>query len=201
MKKPIIAVDIDDVLADSTESLRMAVNARLGVDLQPHHYRIPGEYWGYYDSVWQANGIGGRVTLDELDPQMKEDQGHVQPMPDARKVLVRLQTCYDLVIVSARSLQWYDATIVWLETQLPGLFNQVVFADGLTGLQQRSKGKLCKEIGAQWLIDDNVDHAQTALDEGMSVVVFGEYGWHAKGIPDGAVPCKNWQEIGEYFGV
>ena len=52
MDKPIIAVDIDDVLADSTDALRRVINERLGVNLTPEDYLIKEDYWDHYEEVW-----------------------------------------------------------------------------------------------------------------------------------------------------
>ena len=201
MKKPIIAVDIDDVLAQSTDSLRQVVNAHLGVDLPPEAYDIPVDYWGYYEAVWEANGLGGRISLDVLDPQMKADQSHVTPMPGAFATLSQLSQNYELVVVTARSSTWAEATDEWLQKNFPDIISQVFFAEGFEGIKKKSKGALCAEIGVSWLIDDNIEHGRSALELGMSVIVFGNYGWHHRGIPDGIVACKDWSEVGEYFNA
>ena len=199
MKKPIIAVDIDDVLALSTDSLRQVVNAHLGVDLPPEAYDIAADYWGYYDVVWAANGLNGQVSLDVIEPQMKIDQSHVEPIPGALAALSQMKQSYDIVVVTVRSSNWSRATDVWLQKNFPSIFNEVYFAEGFEGIQKKSKGALCAEIGASWLIDDNIEHAVSALELGMNVIVFGNYGWHHKGIPDGVVACKDWVEVGAYF--
>lgn len=201
IKKPIIAVDIDDVLALSTDSLRQVVNAHLDVDLPPEAYDIPADYWGYYEVVWRANGLGDRVSLDVIDPQMKIDQSHVMPMPGAFAALYQMSQEYDLVVVTARSSTWAKATSLWLEKNFPGIFSQVLFAEGFEGIQKKSKGTLCTEIGASWLIDDNIEHAVSALEMGLGVIVFGKYGWHHAGIPDGVLACKDWAEVGAYFNA
>jgi 5'(3')-deoxyribonucleotidase len=201
MKKPIIAVDIDDVLASSTDALRVAVNNRLGVTLPPEAYMIESDYWGYYDAVWEANGLSGRISLDELDAQMRKDQSHIAPMPGAFAALSQMQNDYDFIVVTARSSKWAAATHAWLQANFPDIFHEVIFAEGLEGIREKSKGDLCLEAGAHWLIDDNIEHALSALELGVLVVVFGEYGWHYKGIPDGVVACKNWLDIGGYFSA
>jgi len=198
MYKPVIAVDIDDVLADSTEHLRLQVNDRLGIDLQPHHYAVPGEYWGYYEKVWEVNGVAHRITLEELDPIMVEDQSDVQPYAQAREVLQELAKCYRLIVVTARDVSWEPATKRWLQERFPNMFEGMHFAGHEKG--KLTKGQLCKRLGAEWLIDDNVNHAHTALDEGIRVILFGDYGWHqgAK-VHDDVVRCKDWPAVSEYF--
>jgi 5'(3')-deoxyribonucleotidase len=199
MSKQVIAIDIDDVLAQGTESLRLEVNKRLGVDLQPHHYAVPGDFWGYYESVWRKNGLGGRITMEELNPQMVEDQSHVAPFESAYAVLSELSNDYKLVVVTSRDEAWRPATERWLESYFGGLFSGLYFA-GRRSTSQKTKGELCNYLKAKWLIDDNVGHAQTAIDSGVTAILFGEYGWHLEtDIHTDIVRCRNWSEVLEYF--
>jgi 5'(3')-deoxyribonucleotidase len=197
-KKQIIAVDIDDVLAQGTESLRLEVNKRLGVHLLPEHYQVPGPYWGYYEQVWETHGLADRITMAELNPQMEQDQSHVPAVEGARDALLKLKSHYELVVVTSRESSWQAATTSWLDVQFPQTFSQVLFTNGRAGLKQKNKGQICKEISATWLIDDNVEHAKTALAEGVRVVLFGDYGWH-QDVPEDIVACKDWNAVVEYF--
>lgn len=202
MDKPIIAVDIDDVLADSTESVRNVVNDLLGVALEPQHYHVSGEYEHYHKKIWELNSVP--VTQEQhetLREQMRIDQSHVPSMQHAYEVLKRLKKQYGFIIVTARPMDRHDATHRWIDAKYPGIFDAIFFADGLEGEEHRNKGQICRDAGASWLIDDHIAHAQDALDEGLTAIVFGEYGWHYKGLPDNVVACKNWNEVARYFGV
>jgi len=198
MKKPIIAVDIDDVLADSSEALRREVNKMLGIDLQPKDYLVPGEYTGYYEQVWLKHGLQGKITLAEMYPRMKASQAHVLPHKHALNVLHELRRHYELIIVSGRQHDWQVATEDWILQHFPGIFTKVLLAGGEEGLQQKSKGQLCVENDVVWLIDDNVDHALSAEELGVKVLVFGTYGWHHK-MPPHMTKCKDWNAVLEYF--
>src|SRR5580765_2247628 len=113
MDKPIIAIDVDDVLTQGIESLRIEVNKRLGINLQPEHYSIAGEYGSYLDEVWQQHGLAGRISLAQLSPQMETDQSHILPAKGAVSALHRLKTRHQLVVVTAREQSWKQATLVW----------------------------------------------------------------------------------------
>ncbi len=197
-KKPIIAVDIDDVLAQGTESLRLEVNRRLGVNLEPKHYAVPGEYWGYYEAVWQQHGLQGRISMEELNPQMIKDQSHVPSFTEAYPVLARLKQDYDLVVVTARIPAFEEATHRWLKLHFADMFQGIYFAGHHN--HAKNKGELCKELGVDWLIDDNIDHAHSALEKGIKVVLFGQYGWHiGKKVDEAVVRCNDWPAIGVMF--
>jgi FMN phosphatase YigB (HAD superfamily) len=194
-KKPIIAIDIDDVLAKGTESLRLLVNQRLGVNLTEEDYRIPKDmYWGYYEHIWEQHGIADKVDFAGLNKEMEIDQSHVPAFEESRGILTRLSKKYEFVIVTARDPAWARATVVWVNTNYPDVFSAVYFAGHKGG---KSKGEICVEIGADWLIDDSIPHAHTALEQGVRVILFGDYGWQMKQeIHPDIIRCLNWHEVG-----
>jgi 5'(3')-deoxyribonucleotidase len=195
MKKQIIAVDIDDVLADSTEALRLEVNQRLGIGLQAEHYNIAAPYWGYYEQVWKQHGAN--ITLDELDSQMEASQMHVAPARGAKSVLRHLHQQFAIIAVTSRAATWRPATEQWAEHHFGGIIDKIVFTDNSRGARQTSKGIICASEGAQWLIDDNYEHCASAEVCGVQPILFGEYGWNQQ--PSDFIRCKDWQSVKEYF--
>lgn len=197
MARTIIAIDIDDVLADSTESLRLSVNSKHGVDLTKQHYRIPGPHKKYYERVWEANGIGDKAVYDDFDAEMILDQSHVAIVDGADAAIKRLKEKYDVILITARPDSWGKATRGWFKKNFGGDI-ELYFSQGYFNETGKTKGQLCKEFGAEWLIDDVPDNCQTALDEGVGAILFGEYGWH-ENIPDNLVQCKTWDEAVEFL--
>jgi len=199
MNKPIIAVDIDDVIAESTEAFRKVVNSHAGIDLQPEDYRIEGPYGDYYEEVWRAHGVVERIDKQALLDQMHYDQSHIPLMPGAEFAIGQLQKRYEIVLVTARDEGWEKATRIWLHQQFGAEPPRIYFSDAHLKVDDRkTKGEICKEIGAKWMIDDNPEHCQSVLDHGVKAILFGEYGWH-KNVPAGTVKCKDWQAVLEYF--
>ena len=196
MSKKIIAVDIDDVLADSTESIRQLVNDKLGVSLTKDHYKVEGEYWGYYERVWQAHGIGNQLSYDVLGEEMSLDQGHVPLLPGASFALAELSKKFKLVLLTSRDEAWKKATERWVKSHFGDLFDKVFFTEA--GGVKKTKGELCDEIGAKWLIDDNVEHCKSALANNVMAVLFGNYGWHMS-VPKNIVKCEDWPSVLEFF--
>ena len=200
MKKPIIAFDLDDVLADSTEYWRLKINERTGLALESDHYRIPGSYSGYYEQVWKTHKIDHLITIPDIDEQIVSDQSEIRAYSDSLITLNELKSRFTLMIVTARASDQEPETRRWLNKNFPGVFKDIVFADGSTGLKAKNKGQICKEMGALYLVDDSPGHCRDALDNGVGALLFGNYGWH-QDIPDGLVRCADWIELGTYFGV
>ena len=153
-KKQTIAIDIDDVLADSTEALRIEVNDRLQINLSPEHYKVAGDYNRYYANIWKQHGIEDRIKMADL-----------------------------------------EATDFWVDQHFPDTFDQILFTEESDG---KTKGQICRKYGASWLIDDNVEHAQSAVDAGVEIILFGDYGWHHKAPPH-FHRCRDWAQVLEYF--
>jgi 5'(3')-deoxyribonucleotidase len=198
MRKPIIAVDVDDVLADSTEFWRLEVNKRANINLQTEHWRVPGEYSKYYERIWEAHGVNHLISIDDIDGYMMTDQSGVRPVPDAIKTLRKLASTYELVVITARNSAQETATRKWLDAVYPDIFDQIYFTWDAAGETSRSKGEICAEIGASWLIDDYPGHCKSALEHGVRAVLYGTYGWHTD-MPMGVVHCKTWKDIEGYF--
>jgi 5'(3')-deoxyribonucleotidase len=195
-KKPTIAVDIDDVLADSTEAYRIKVNEQSGANLRPHHYQVKGDYWGYYERIWAEHGIV--ANEDELDAEMISDQTSIPLLAGAEFAIGELSKKYNIVIVTARNPLWEGATKDWLKHHFGNSTLDLYFSEAHRSEGKKTKGQLCKDLGASWLIDDNIGHCSSALDEGIKAILFGEYGWHGE-VPEGIVRCSDWPKVLEYF--
>lgn len=198
MKKPLVSVDIDDVIADSTEGLRQVVNARTGHSLTKEQYKVRGEYWGYYEAVWKQAGIGHLIDFEALNGEMVEDQSHVKEMDQAHVVLSVLKSRYDFILITSRDESWKQATLAWLEERFSGIFNGLYFTGSRHTDSYKNKGQLCAELGVSIHIDDNVQHCESVVAQGIETILFGEYGWHDN-IPDGLVHCKTWSDVQKHL--
>jgi 5'(3')-deoxyribonucleotidase len=197
-KKQIIAVDVDDVLADTTEFWRLEVNRRAGISLEPEHWRVPGEYSGYYERLWQSHGVAELISIEDIDAIMKADQSKVPVMAEAKRILHKLAKSYNLVVVTARNTDQKESTWKWLDAVFPGIFSEIYFNYDEKTEVKRTKGEVCADIGASWLIDDHPGHCRDAMDKGVGAILYGTYGWHVE-VPERVVRCKTWKDVEKYF--
>lgn len=193
MTKKLITVDIDDVIASSTEAFRLVVNQHTGANLTSEDYRVPHTgYNDYYEHVWRSHGLN--VIYDEFSLPMRVDQSHIALVDGAKNALTKLSKQYDIAFITSRSISWQDATHVYINTKLKGLKADIHF----TEQEGTSKGQVCQELGAEWHIDDNPDHCKAVLAAGIKAILFGDYGWHHK-APKNIHRCKDWAAVLEYF--
>lgn len=198
MAKPIIAVDIDDVLSASAEEFVRFSNSRFGTKLSIHDYH---DDWL---QVW-------RVDLPEALRRRDEyfrlsDRELYTIKPDAQASLWLLAKRFRLIVVTSRVSVLEASTQRWLDRHFPGLFETVHFSgiyDGKRGNINRvswTKTELLKRLGAEYLIDDQYKHCAGAADAGIKGVLFGDYAWNrADTLPPGVTRCNDWAAVMEYF--
>lgn len=194
-----IAIDIDDVVAMTTEAVRLWANHRAGAQLQPHHYFLTdGDYWNYYEAVWDKHGIGSGMVFEDFLETMNKDQSHIAAAKDARRVIAHLKRNYDIVFITARRPTHKESTRLWLDKYIDASIPLYLSLNPFANEAAQSKGEICAELGVDLLIDDNVDNCKSALQYGVDVVLFGNYGWNAD-APADMPRCISWRDVEEYL--
>ncbi|CAI7908374.1 unnamed protein product, partial [Closterium sp. NIES-53] len=102
-------------------------------------------------------------------------------IPGAFDTLRRLSHFTDLVVVTSRQHVIREPTLEWLDNHFPGVFSSVHFGNhfALEGTP-RPKSEMCRELGAEVLIDDNPRYAMECAEHGIQVLLFDwllQYPW------------------------
>lgn len=201
MAKQIIAVDIDDVLAQTNEAVRVHVNRHFGTQHTPEDYRMEAPYFMYWEKIWEVSQEEADLRYEHF--KQDENRGNIQPLPGAIDVLRELKKNYELVIITARGTSDAHVTQAWLEKHFPKLFSEVKFVPG--AWQQggdTTKADICKELGVSYLVDDAFEHCELVAKEGIIALLFGDYGWNtSKKLPRSVIRVRDWAAVGEYFGI
>lgn len=185
-KRLIIAIDCDDVLIETTEYIVDAYNHQYGTSVTLDRSHDSGnEQWG--------------VVEDELlqrfnELQSTEEYARLLPMPEALRAVKQLARDHELHLVTARDGSIEAITEAMLNEYLPGCFTSMEHVG-----KERSKGEVCKQLGADILIDDNLRNLLSALESGLpagGALHFGEYAWNrVEPLPEGAVACFDWAAV------
>ena len=188
MSKPVLAIDLDEVLGQFVESICHWHNRRFNTSLtsvdfiSDHFSAVPG--WG--NDAATATKVREFLLGPSGDTNAKGPAIEflaVQPVEGAKEALTKLSTLFDLVVVTARSEEIGVVTRDWLTLHFPNLFSRVILcnsyaADGTHA--RRSKGEVCKEIGAVALVDDNVGYCHDAARTVPFAFLFGNYSWNTR---------------------
>lgn len=196
MNKPVIAVDIDEVLSPLHLPFLKHHNETYGTKL-----KYPDPQGRYY--MHQLSGETHEVNIARLEKFVNSKAfADIRPIDGAVQAIKKLEEKYELVILTARQLFYLDVTHIWLSRHFPNVFRDVHFV----GLQRNSqdmhmpKAKFCKKIGACYLIDDAFKTVVECPAEGIEGLLFGSYHWNQAGdLPKGVTRVRNWQEVLEYF--
>jgi 5'(3')-deoxyribonucleotidase len=190
--KPIIAVDIDDVLAEHIEVIIEFSNKNFGTNFTTEDYL---EQW---TDLW-------KVSREEVERRAKNFHipdiiGTFGVIEDALYVLNKLKDRYKLIIVTARPKRAVAATPEWIERNFPDIFSDIHFVPIWDPGPKATKAEICKKIGADYLIDDLVRHCNLAAEVGIQAVLFNRIKWKQPETPHPNVKVvNNWQEVLEYF--
>jgi 5'(3')-deoxyribonucleotidase len=198
-QRPTIAVDIDDVLAANAAGFAAYSKRRWGVEMTAADY---DEDW---PKAWGVSMEVGRQWADEY--HNSEAFREYASIEHALPVLRDLKQHYRLIIVTSRRKTLQPDTLEWIDEHFPGIFEEIHFAgiwddyDDARKALQVTKSDICKELGADYLIDDQVKHCKAAAEAGIDSLLFGDYRWNATDgvLPDNVARVTDWPQVREYF--
>lgn len=204
MKRPVIAVDVDDVLAAHAQAFVDFSNQRWGTNLTVDDYNDDWSIlWGLDRAIDEhRQEIAERASAFRLHSTVT--------MPheaSAHDVLLRLKDRYDLIIVTARQQQIKGETLAWIKEKFPGIFQEdrIFFTGFYDTIRKdsavKTKGDILKSLGADYLIDDQPKHCNSAMELGIQGLLYGNYAWQTtEPVHDGVVRVADWSEVEDYFG-
>ena len=173
VKKPILAIDIDETIAQLMPSLVNFHNEKYG---EPH-YHIDHFHTLAFHEVW---GGTPEETTDKIEEYyLSHHFKGIEPIPDAKEYLIDLKNHFELHVVTARGHNVREETINWLNIHYNDIFEDFHFGNlyGLNGIKKK-KSQLCQEINAIALVDDSFHYATDCAENGIPVVLFGKYAWN-----------------------
>ncbi len=197
MSKPIIAIDIDDVLADYAAGFVAFSNQRWGTNLTLDDY---DEHWG---NVWKVDieEIRRRATTIHDERLVKTLTHRSEAVP----VLEYLSKSFDIVVVTSRRIQNKDDTLAWLRTHYPMISTETVTFSGFfdtikEGSIHQTKGDIIASLGARYMIDDQLKHCLSSAEQGVEALLFGDYAWNQMpNLPASVTRVHDWGGVKEYF--
>jgi uncharacterized HAD superfamily protein len=125
------------------------------------------------------------------------------PFEDALPSLqvIRNELRFKPRVVTSRLRRFEVETRTMISRHYPSIFDDVHFGShhSQNGAERKTKVEMCLEIGATILIEDDLGHAIPCAKAGMTVLLFGDYGWN-RVIPPGysnIIRVRNWSEVAQ----
>ncbi len=194
MTKKIIAVDADDTIFDENTAIRLFINKTYGFNHNEADYLVEGPFNNYWEDIWKV----GPEKMHEMYEKFvtSDDKKNLKPIADAIETLHQLKDQYTLVVVTSRDGRAVELTHESLSSHYPDIFSDVYFTPLWGNGEKVTKAKICDEIGASYLIDDNFEHCKLAADTNVEALLFGNYGWNRyQELPPKITRCKSWEDV------
>lgn len=190
MKKPILAVDIDDVLSPHYDLLVAHLSSAFATDLTVMEVRN-------LNTLTAKTGAELPDIVNSIDGFILSEYFYVDPLPGAIEAIEKLKAKYHLVIVTARPTNIQKHTEAWVHKHFPNTFNKVDFVGGLSwGNPTNDKAPRLLELGAEILIDDSPRHGLVASQAGIRVLLFGNYVWNQlEELPANMTRVDDWSSV------
>lgn len=196
-RNPVLAVDFDDVVAHFNATFAIYHNQTYGSDVS---YTDICSY-----DMCQVWSLDHDTLIARVRDFCHTYHDQITPTHGATTVLPRLAERYELHIVTSRCESLTTITKDWLAAYGLEVFTGHHFTNGYGSLfPERTQSKLavCREIGAQYLIEDALENARLVADGGIHVLVPNrpwnrESTRHARIIPD----IRDWYHIERLLGT
>lgn len=189
MQREVIAVDMDDVVVETAQAIIDHVNTNYGASMTIERFytRDPAP-WGAPDIDTAVRRVNSYLET--------EDYFQNTPIKESITALRAIKKIHKLYIVTGRPDFTELATRQWLEEHLPDLFEDVVFTNYFNPEKVRTKGDICRELGATVLVDDHIDHCISALEAEVKPLLFGRYPWNdTEELPEGIIRVDHWPGV------
>jgi uncharacterized HAD superfamily protein len=184
-----IAVDCDDVLADSMPVFINYYNQHYNKKFAKSHF-FTNLWWDVFNDEKDA------VVARYLDFVKSEAFDVVKPIVGAQKALRLLKKNHELIVVTGRPKAILEKTKKWAEYYFPGIFNEIYCTDlHFSSGGGLDKGEICRSKKVDLLIDDYIEFAQECIEHNINVFLMNQP-WNRREIlPAGVTRVKSWREI------
>ena len=194
-RRLVIAVDCDDVLMPTAQAIADDYYRRFGVRVDLKDFYEPASH-----KSW---GADSDEEVIERVAQFLRSKEHAElvPFPEAVMAVKTLAKNHELHLVSGRVDHLRPVTERMLSTHFPECFRSIEHTNFIVSstskAQRRSKGEVCRSIGADILVDDHFHHVQNVLTADVGrAILFGNYPWSQKEeLLAGMVRCADWPAV------
>ncbi len=185
----LIAVDIDEVLADTLNHFIFLYNQKFSTSFKKDDF--------YTFNWWEILGLN-KEEFKEFFAKIVA-QGFFSKLAvisGAEKSIKKLHKEHKLVLVTARPRIVEVDTKTWLDKYFPDIFSKVYFTrEVILGPIIKDKDEVCQEIGADLIIEDEFDFAENCVEKNIPVLLLDKP-WNRK---HQVSPCMkrvySWEEI------
>jgi uncharacterized HAD superfamily protein len=174
-KKPLIAIDLDDVIFDCNATLQVIILNEFG-------------FVGTYSDFLNVHPNKVNTAFEFLYGEYHKNGSAV---PGALKAISKIASSYEVIIITSRSETVKPQTMEWLDSKLPRDISRVYFTNNFLpalGDIPRENHDICIDLGIRTIIEDSYDVAMGAVLHGVSVLLMDKP-WNRK-VPEHPSICR-----------
>lgn len=189
-----IVVDLDEILAEYLESFILFHNASYGTALKKE------DFTSYL--------LSKTIEIEQADARRRHYEffqtyfaEKIRPVQGSQEgVDALLASGEELAVVTSRHDELSEKTNQWIGQYFPKKFVSVHLTNGhsVHGTAERSKAALCKQLGARFVIEDQIRYAFECKDSDRKVLLLDKP-WNQKSVPGDIMRVASWQEAVEYI--
>ncbi len=187
--KPVLGIDIDDVLLDLNAQLLSFHNDR-------YDSHLTFEQWFSFDLALMFD-----CSYEEKERRVAEFYASAyndatQPIKGAREALATLSKTHTIHLITARPEYLRESTLLSLNSHFAGLFESVHFtgAHHISTIEKRTKADVCRELGVETFVDDAIHNAEDVAAIGCKVYLL-DRPWNQLPVSAGITRVYSWEEI------
>jgi len=193
----IIAIDIDEVLAEFVQGFLEYHNAEYCTDFRKE------QVTDYHLS--NLLGVSSEETIKRLSDFYKTGYfRNIMLVPGAAEGIKQLRQNNKLIVITARPKEIHNITIDWIGSNFKDSFSDIYFTSSCyfnNGLK-KTKADICLENKVNILVEDSLDYAADCAKANVGVFLF-DRPWNRKKEPRGVIRVKSWKDIlsGNYIAA
>lgn len=186
--KPIVGVDMDDVLIDFNIGIHKFYNSRVGTSFTREDMHTFD-----FEKTWGCSTEEAVQIVFEFISS--KEHAMLPPVFGSQEALTHLKNKYDFIVVTARPESVKKETLQWLTLHFPNIFNDVIFTGAYGATEKkRSKGEIAHELGMVGFIEDALHNAISITGYNIPVYLL-DAPWNQGDIPQRVKRYYSWKEI------
>ncbi|PLW79414.1 hypothetical protein C0585_07975 [Candidatus Woesearchaeota archaeon] len=187
----IIAIDIDQVLADTTQPIIDFYNKKLNASV------ILDENFSY--ALFKNWNLEKEDSLKIVDEFIANESINIEPIDGAIEAISKLkEKGFRLFAVTARPRIHENITKEWINRHFgDDTFFEIISTNQYNDPNEAKKSYFLKEFGASMIIDDNPYNCEECFDNGFNAILFNmnnQYPW-GKTNNEKIQKVTSWDEV------
>jgi 5'(3')-deoxyribonucleotidase len=183
----IIAVDLDDVLANTLENF---------IDFHNSTYKTSLKFSDF--KSYALHDIIGLSFEEEAKRLEQFDKSKffnkIKPLEGAQTAISQLSKKNKIVVITARTKSVATKTKRWLKKYFPEIDEVVFISQNYMGFI-KTKAEVCKEFGAKVIIEDKTSFVNECANKGIKVMML-DYPWNQNvNGSSNIVRVRSWDDI------